>query len=116
LEDSVYPYLRRHVIDAQVVGPPRDLPVKRIVGLELKIQKPERVTPVSAAPGVVVRGCLEVGTTEQRRNVIEDHAQQCMSGVGVAPAVVVVQLGDKPGEFPGSKPIASARTARLALT
>jgi hypothetical protein len=96
LEDSVHPDLRRHVIDAQVVGPLRDLPVERIVGLELEVQKPTSVTPVSAAPGVVACGRLEVATAEQRRNVIEDGAQQCMGGVGVAPAVVVVQLGDKP--------------------
>src|ERR1700730_17752488 len=47
-----------------------------------------RVTAVSAAPRVVVRGRHEVGTSEQRRNVIEDGAQQCMGGVDVAPAVV----------------------------
>jgi hypothetical protein len=69
--------------------------------LEPKVQKPPRVTAVSAAPGVVVRGRLEVGTPEQRRNMIEDGAQQCMGGVGVAPAVVVVQLGDQFRQFPG---------------
>ena len=100
LEDSVHPDLRWHVIDTQLVGPLRDLPVERIVGLELKVQKPARVTAVSAAPGVVVSGRLEVGAAEQGRNVIEDGAQQCTSGVGVVPAVVVVQLGNKLGEFP----------------
>jgi hypothetical protein len=75
LENSVHPDLRWDVIDAQVVGPLRDLPVECIVGLELKVQKPMRVTPVSAAPGIVVSGGLEVRTVEKRRNVIEDGAR-----------------------------------------
>ena len=67
--------------------------------LELRVQKPARVAPVSAAPGVVVRRRLEVGPAEQRRNVIEDGPQQCTGGVSVAPAVVVVQLGDQSREL-----------------
>jgi hypothetical protein len=39
-EDSVHPDFRRHVIDAQVAGLLRDLPVERIVGLKLEVQKP----------------------------------------------------------------------------
>jgi hypothetical protein len=72
--------------------------MERIVGLKPEVQKTTSVTPVSAAPGVIVCDRLKVPTVEQRRNVIEDRAQQCMGSVGVAPAVVVVQLGDKPGK------------------
>jgi len=91
--------------------------VEGIVGLELEIQESANVTAVGAAPRVVVGGRLEVGTAEQRRNVIEDGAQQRVGGVGVAPAEVVVQLGDKPGEFSGIQPdsLCPRRQARADL-
>jgi hypothetical protein len=75
--------------------------VKRIVGLELEVQQAMSVTPVCAAPGIVVGGRLEVGTAEQRRNVIEDGAQQCMGGVGVA-ARIAAELAALGLALPGS--------------
>src|SRR6266567_1744763 len=101
LEDPVYPDLRWHVIDAQVAGSFGDLPVEGVVGLELEVQEPARVAAVGAAPGVAAGCGLEVSAAEQRRDVIEDGAQQGMGGVGVTPAVVVVQLGDQRGELAG---------------
>jgi hypothetical protein len=65
LKDSVDPDLRRHVIDAQVVGPLGDLPVERIGGLELKVQKPARVTLVSS---VTRAATLEPSLTAFRQN------------------------------------------------
>ena len=64
LEDSVHPDLQGHVIEALLIGPLRDLPVERIVGLELEVAEPRSVTAIGAAPGVVVCGRLEVGKTE----------------------------------------------------
>jgi hypothetical protein len=75
LQDPVHPDFRRHVIDAQPTGPLGDLPVERIVCLELEVQEPVSVVPVRAAPRVVVHGRLEVSAAEQWWYVIKDRAE-----------------------------------------
>lgn len=79
----------------------RNLPVQRIVGLELEVQEPTCVTLVRAAPRVVARGRFEIRAAQQRRDVIKDSAKQRVGGVGVAPAVVVIQFGEQPHELAG---------------
>lgn len=64
LQDPVDPDFRGHVVDTEMVGPLGDLPVERIVRLELEIQESVSVALVCATPRVVVRRRLEVGTAE----------------------------------------------------
>jgi hypothetical protein len=90
LQEPVHAGPRRHVLEAQQVGPAGDLPVEYVVSLDPEVEQSVHVTLVRARPGIVVCDRGEAGAAEHRRDVVEDRPEERVRGVGVAAGDVVV--------------------------